>query len=46
MDDNTRHAVQNVTSYWEHCGNYERPNCIIPNAVRPIVLNKRQHQPL
>lgn len=34
IDDNTRHATQNVTrAYWEHSG-FERP--VVPNAVLPL----------
>jgi hypothetical protein len=34
MDDNTRHATQNVTRvYWEHSG-FDRP--VVPNAVVPL----------
>jgi hypothetical protein len=34
MDDNTRHATQNVTrAYWEHSG-FQRP--VVPNAVTAV----------
>ena len=47
IDDNTRHATQNVTRvYWEHSG-FERP--VVPNAVVPTNLEgyvsmKNHHQ--
>ena len=42
MDDNTRHATQNVTRvYWEHSG-FERPN-IFPDAAKTLEQKPLAH---
>lgn len=43
IDDNTRHATQNVTRvYWEHSGKYDKLDGVVPHAIHSLPQSKKE----